>query len=153
MQPLLPERNNSTKRCLFDAIPVFQLSEDPYVTDKNLGDCALDFPYKVPRTGYFVLGARRSRSNSVDSRNSVVGTLGYMNHAEVDDQQVDGWASFNHGQAQAGIINHGAFHGDAEGGAFVWEFQVTIPGLKEGQKADCFWFIMGNCLIPQSLGS
>ena len=47
--------------------------DEPYVTEKTLGDCDLEFPYLVSGTGYFVLGDRRS--NSVDSRNSMVGSI------------------------------------------------------------------------------
>jgi signal peptidase I len=47
--------------------------EEPYVLEKALGDCDLQFPYVVPAASYFVLGDQRT--NSVDSRNSVIGTI------------------------------------------------------------------------------
>lgn len=50
-----------------------ELLEEPYVTDKGLGDCDLEFPYTVPGTSYFVLGDQRS--NSVDSRNAAIGAV------------------------------------------------------------------------------
>lgn len=50
-----------------------RLLEEPYVTQKTLGDCDLEFPYKVPGTSYFVLGD--CRSGSVDSRSSAIGAV------------------------------------------------------------------------------
>ena len=49
--------------------------EEPYVTDKSLGECDISFPYQVPADAYFVLGDHRSVS--VDSRSTVVGCIQY----------------------------------------------------------------------------
>ena len=50
-----------------------QMLEEPYVLEKSLGDCDLQFPYVVPAASYFVLGDQRT--NSVYSRNSVICTI------------------------------------------------------------------------------
>ena len=50
-----------------------EVLEEPYVTDKGLGDCDLEFPYQVPQEQYFVLGDMRE--SSIDSRNTLVGCV------------------------------------------------------------------------------
>lgn len=50
-----------------------ELLVEPYVRERSLGDCNLEFPYTVPGDGFFVMGDQRT--NSVDSRNSVIGTV------------------------------------------------------------------------------
>lgn len=49
------------------------LLEEPYLTEKALGDCNIDLPCQVPGSRLFVLGD--CRSTSVDSRNTTVGCV------------------------------------------------------------------------------
>lgn len=47
--------------------------QEPYLTERALGDCSIQLPYQIPENRLFVMGDHRSVS--VDSRNTAVGCV------------------------------------------------------------------------------
>lgn len=50
-----------------------KLLDEPYLTEKALGDCDIELPYQVPESRYFCVGDHRL--TSIDSRHTSVGCI------------------------------------------------------------------------------
>jgi len=50
-----------------------EVIDEPYITEKGLGECDLEFPYTVPENEYFLMGDKRT--TSIDSRSTVIGCI------------------------------------------------------------------------------
>lgn len=46
---------------------------EPYIDEKSLGECDIEFPYQVPESRIFLMGDHRS--TSIDSRTNMVGCI------------------------------------------------------------------------------
>ena len=49
------------------------LLDEPYINEKALGECDIEFPFTVPENEYFLMGDQRL--TSVDSRSTVIGCI------------------------------------------------------------------------------
>lgn len=47
--------------------------DEPYVSEKALGECDIEFPYQVPENCFFLMGDHRE--TSIDSRSTAIGCI------------------------------------------------------------------------------
>ena len=133
-------------------------ADDPHlIWDEN------GWSYKIPKTvicdycGELELGndgwVYLINYTSTPIKLSTPGTFDYENKVNVDGQTAWGWSNFTHVEIEAEIVKNGYFVSDAAGGGFLWEFQATIPGRAEGQRAEYSWFIMDEMRLMDESGT
>ena len=133
-------------------------SDDPHLVWDETG-----WSYKIPKTvtcdycGSLELGndgwVYLINYTSTPTPLNSPGTFDYENKVTVDGQTAWGWSNFTHVEIQAEIVKNGAFVADASGGRFFWEFQATIPGRPQGQRAEYSWFIMDEMRLMDENGT
>ncbi|MBR4878871.1 MAG: hypothetical protein IKU13_03470, partial [Clostridia bacterium] len=80
------------------------------------------------------------------------GTYGYENSASIDNITISSWVNVTTGFK--GVVEKtGTFVSDAEGGKFVWEIQLSIPGMKEGKKSDYYWMFGDYMTVHDQQGN
>ena len=130
---------------------------DVYPGDPNLIWTESGWSYKLPEVadcdchGTVTLGNAdwnyMVKFTSTPEPVDVNGALDYWNDVRVDGVTSEGWVKFYHSEVEAKIDKHGVVHGDADGGIFLWEIDITIPGMDPGEKADYWWYIIDNMRV------
>ena len=132
-----------------------------YPGDPNLTWTEKGWSYRMPETiscwcGQVTLGNEGwiyyIDYSSTPDRASSAGTLYYMNRVTVDGQYADGGATFTHGEMHGEVYKSGSYVADANGGAFLWEIQATIPAIAPGEQAKYNWYLMDNMYLFDSNG-
>ena len=133
-------------------------ADDPHLIWDETG-----WSYKIPKTvicdycGELELGNEgwvyMVNYTSTPTQLHTPGTFDYENKVTVDGQTAWGWSNFTHIEIEAEIVKKGSFAADAAGGGFLWEFQATIPGRPEGQRAEYSWFIMDEMQLMDAGGA
>ena len=133
-------------------------ADDPHLVWDETG-----WSYKIPKTvtcdycGELELGndgwVYIINYTSTPTQLNTPGTFDYENKVTVDGQTAQGWSNFTHVEIAAQIVKNGSFVSDAAGGGFLWEFQATIPGRPEGQRAEYSWFIMDEMRLMDDTGT
>ena len=133
-------------------------TDDPHLIWNENG-----WSYKIPQTAECIYCGQIELGNdgweymvtytSTPTPLNTSGTFAYENKVMVDGQTAWGWNEFNHGKIDATIEKNGSFVSDAQGGAFLWEFQVTIPGRADGERAEYSWFIMDEMKLLNEYGT
>jgi len=80
------------------------------------------------------------------------GKVSYANRATIDNTTVDGRVDFTHVSSTAKVVKEGSFTGDKGHGEYLWDVYVTIPAIKEGQKAVRSWYIHDKLFVKNSSG-
>ena len=133
-------------------------SDDPHLIWDETG-----WSYKIPKTVTCIYCGELELGNegwvyivsysSTPTPLNMSGTFDYENKVTIDGQTGWGWSNFTHGAIAAAINKDGTFISDAGGGSFLWEFQATIPGRPEGQRAEYSWFIMDEMRLLDEYGN
>ena len=133
-------------------------TDDPHLIWDESG-----WSYKIPQTATCIYCGQIELGNegweylvtytSTPTPLNMPGAFAYENKVTVDGQTAWGWNEFNHGKIEAEITKTGSFVSDASGGGFLWEFQATIPGRPEGQRAQYSWFIMDEMKLLDESGT